>query len=79
MEKLGWKIIAIIFIILFAIIIGIFIWSYNYTSNETERTNICYYEFCKDYPQANYADNLCTCYDYDLLNNLQAVDYKYYT
>jgi regulatory protein YycI of two-component signal transduction system YycFG len=52
MEKLGWKITAIVFIILFILTWIYLIWAYIYVTNEEERTNICAYEFCKEYPQS---------------------------
>ena len=73
----NWKAIAIIFIILF-IASWIFIsWGIYLVNKDTERTNVCYYEICENYPQAFYDADLCICYDYDLFGNLQVVKQKY--
>lgn len=76
MEKTTWKIIAIFFFLLFIAETAFVAWSISLYYDEEEKTNICYYEFCKDYPEANLVDGVCICYDYDLLNNLIEADYK---
>ncbi len=67
MEKQGWKITAVIFIILFSCT---WIWAlysiYSYSAEE-ERYYECQYDFCGEYPAAELIDNICYCYDYDLL------------
>lgn len=78
MEKTAWKITAIILLVLLILETSLFVWGYLTAIKETEMTNLCAYDFCKKYPQSYYADGVCTCYDYDLLGNLQEVDYKYY-
>ena len=69
MDKTTWRLIAIIFIILFSVMVIWFTWSYIYVTQQEKLTNICYYEVCEDYPEANYEDHLCSCYDYDMLGN----------
>lgn len=78
MEKLGWKITAIVFIVLFTMIIFFIGWGVTLFYGDEERKNECYYEVCKDYPEAGYDSNsfLCTCYDYDTLGNYVESDYK---
>ena len=76
MEKTTWKIIAIVFMTLFIVETAFIGWSVSIYYDELEMTNECYYEFCKDYPTADLIDGICTCYDYDLLGDFEAVDYK---
>jgi len=76
MEKTFWKTIAIIFLVLFILETAYLVWAVSLYYTEVENTNVCYYEVCKDYPQAELSDGICTCYDYDLIGNLQAVDWK---
>ena len=78
MEKSGWKIIAVVFILLFLAETLFIIWGYHLVVNEEKKTMSCYYEVCKDYPDARYETqrSLCTCYDYDVLGQLMPVEYK---
>jgi len=63
MEKTGWKILAIIFIVLFG-------WGVYLVEEETKQTNLCYYEVCEGYVEALLSEGVCSCFEYDLLNNL---------
>jgi len=67
-----WRIIAIIFMILF--ILENLLIAYGVYLNISEENKImeCYYEICKDYPSADYDSdyNLCYCYDYDMMGGL---------
>lgn len=77
MEKTGWKVLAILFIILFVLetsFVGYAVHIYNV---ETENTNICYYDICGEYPDALYQEGVCSCYDYDVLGSLIIVDQEY--
>ena len=76
MEKTTWKIIAIIFIALFILETGYAITSIWYVVNQEQKTNECYYDVCKEYPQAEYTGGVCTCYDYDMIGDYVAVDWK---
>jgi hypothetical protein len=53
--------------------VGFVIWSVIYVDNETNKDQTCYYELCSDYADAIREGNLCHCYDYDLLGQLQLV------
>jgi len=70
MEKTFWKASAIIFFILFAILLTFIIWSVWYYGDEEAKTNECYYDICGDYPQAFYVNDVCSCYEYDLMGGL---------
>jgi len=65
-----WKIIAIIFIALFGLLLLYNIWGIISYYNEVEKTDICYYDVCNEYPQAILEGNICSCYDYDLTGDL---------
>jgi hypothetical protein len=65
MEKLGWKITAIVFISLFALLLAFNVWGYCLVIEEENAINDCYYNTCADYPEAWYEDGVCACYDLD--------------
>ena len=71
MEKLGWKILAIVFIVLFLIETSYLAWGLSLVITEEENTAECYYNICADYPQADYANKVCNCYDYDEENRYE--------
>jgi len=76
MEKTFWKTIAIIFLTLFILETAYCIWAVSAYYTEVENTNVCYYEFCKEYPEADYIGGVCRCYDYDLMGNIKPIDWK---
>lgn len=64
-ERNGWKIAAIIFIII-AIAEAIFIaWAYNYGTQAIENENECIINVCADYDTYFYDDyeSICYCYE----------------
>jgi len=65
MEKKGWKITAIIFIILFVVISLIFIALINYSLNVIEDENECSINICSEYESFyfDYSTNVCYCYN----------------
>lgn len=70
----GWKVTAIVFIILFLLIVGVFTIGYVMIQKEEKQTLQCYYDVCAEYPDASIEDGgLCICYDYDLLGELSIV------
>ncbi len=68
--KTNWKAIAIIFIILFTLLIVFGIWAVAYANHDLKQQNICFYDICSGYPDAYYFDQICECYDYDVIGNL---------
>jgi len=66
MEKNIWKALAIIFLCLFILETSFVVWSVKLVAYQEERANTCFYEICKEYEEANYIDNLCRCYTWDL-------------
>lgn len=76
-QKNKWKTIAIIFIILFILETSYIVYAVSVYNHKLKQTNDCYYNFCADYPDADYTDGVCTCYDYDVLGNEQPVNTRY--
>jgi len=77
MEKKGWKIIAIVFIAITAFIIFFNAVNYISYSREEAKMNECFYDICDIYPDADYAEDVCYCYDYSVLGELVVVDTEY--
>ena len=77
MEKYRWKIIAIIFFSLFILETSYLGLSFYYYFSELKKTNICYYDFCGEYPQALYESGVCSCYDYDVFGKLVVSKQEY--
>lgn len=75
--KNNWKSIAIIFIILFGLLLAYNLWAIGYVLSEEKKVNECFYDICEYYPDAEYDDNLCTCYDYDTFGDLIVAKQKY--
>jgi len=74
---MNWKIIAIIFMILFLIETSLVIWSFWYASRENERAYECLYDICSDNYDAWYEDEVCTCYDLDMFGEYVVSKTKY--
>ena len=66
---MNWKVIAIIFIVLFTCETTFFIWSINLAMVERRNTNECYYEICSENYQAEYREGACICYNLDNFGN----------
>ena len=73
---MNWKIIAIIFIILFVTLLSFNLWGMISYSHQKKMTRECYFDFCKNYSQAQLKDGVCYCYSPDVLGNLQIADTK---
>ena len=74
---MNYKTLAIVFICMFVSLLAFNIWSYYYVAAEEERTNVCWYDICGNYPEAYYLNNVCSCYDYGLLGELELVKEEY--
>lgn len=77
MEKPTWKTIAIIMFILLTIETAIFVWGFFIIADEENKMNECAYNICGEYPDAYYEDEICFCYDYSILGDLQVVKTEY--
>ena len=74
--KINWKVISIILLVIFVIENSFIIYSVTLVNKESKDTLVCYYETCKGYPEATFIDNLCTCYEKDVLGNLNPSNFK---
>ncbi len=73
-----WKTIAIIFIILSCVLIGLITYSTIDYYRYNKSYNDCLYNFCAEYPDAEYYENgVCECYDYDNLGQLYVAKTRY--
>ncbi|MCH7851037.1 MAG: hypothetical protein IH845_05330 [Nanoarchaeota archaeon] len=77
MKETNWKSIAITSMVTLLLILILLIWGFYLERAEEEKTYSCYYDICADYPEAVLDDPLCTCYEYDVLGNLQEVKTVY--
>lgn len=68
----AWKVIAIVLIILNLLFLLFYIIGTQSIKQEERQTSICYYDVCKDYPDASYdpETQVCDCYDYDVFGDL---------
>ncbi len=73
MEKQGWKITAIIFMVLFFSFFSLTMWGLVITEQEASLERHCFYNVCGEYPDAYYMNKVCTCYDYGVLGDLVEV------
>lgn len=67
--EIKWKIIAIVFMVLFFSTWAFISWGLWLNNRDLKQQNICYWDICGDYPEAEIVDNVCHCYDYDLLGD----------
>lgn len=59
---MSWKVVAIIFILLFVVeTIGV-IYVYKLGYNEIANENECMYNVCSDYDSFYYSSGMCYCY-----------------
>ena len=74
-----WRILAIIFIVLFAMLLIYNIYSVSVYNKSIKNQNICYYDICNNYTDAYYESTtqVCSCLNYDLLGNEQVVYTQY--
>lgn len=61
----GWKATAIIFMILFVLIVGFMVWAYTLAVEDVDRENECLYNVCSEEPYYIYYEfeKVCECYD----------------
>ena len=59
-----WKVVAIIFIILFILETLLIIWAYNYANDIIEQENNCAYNICENYESYSFDEyeGMCYCY-----------------
>jgi len=63
MEKKGWKILAIIFIIISILEFSSIVWAWNYATDSIEKENECMYNICSGYDTYYFDDfdSMCFC------------------
>lgn len=74
--KINWKVLSIILIMILVLENVFIIYSINLVDKEKKDTLVCYYDVCKDYPQSTFVDNLCTCYEKDILGNFNPAHFE---
>ena len=67
---INWKIIAVIFIVLFIVETSFVAWSIITVEIEEKKNKECLYDICSEYPEAIYQDGVCYCYTYDMYGEL---------
>ena len=72
-----WKVIAIVFITLFIFQNLFIVFSFMSVSAEERQIKECFYEICEDYLDADLVDDICYCYDYDVLGELYVAKEKW--
>ena len=77
MKPKTWKILAIVFMSLFILETAWMCWGYYIYYDELDKTNICYYDICENYPQAYYMENVCECYEVGVLGDFEVVKQEY--
>ena len=73
---INWKIVAIVFMVLFISLLGVEIIGLILLEQEENRRNECYYEICEEYPDAWLEEKVCSCYDYNVEGELSVVKTK---
>jgi len=66
---MNWKVIAIVFIILFALETAWLGFGLYILMQEEAEAKECWYEICGEYPEALVENGVCFCYDYDVLGD----------
>lgn len=77
MDKEKWKTIAIIVLILFIIENLIIGYGFYINKQEIEKQNMCFYDVCSESYDAIYENDICTCYDLDMLGDYMVTKEKY--
>ncbi len=64
----GWKVVAIIFIILFILETLFLVLAFSYAVDSLKKENECVYNICKDYDGYDFnIDDICSCYENGVL------------
>ena len=77
MEKSGWKRLALVELVLILVFIGLMIIGTYAIEKEERMQNECYYDICSTNEEAYLLEEVCYCYDYDLMGELQVTDQRY--
>lgn len=63
--------------ILFIALLAFNVWGVLIILDEEDKINTCYYDICSESIDAVYDDNICICYDYDMMGNLITTKTEY--
>lgn len=74
---MNWKILAIVFMVLFTLETLYVVWSFWYYTKEEQRTYECYYDICSENYDAHYDGEVCTCYDLDVFGEYSIAKTEY--
>ena len=77
MNKSTWKAVAIVSIVVLIVLLISAMLIIRSADKELEKENLCYYEICGGYPDVDYQDKVCTCYDYDIVGYLIVAKTQY--
>jgi len=61
----GWKVTAIIFIVISLLQFLVFAWAFNYGTQIIEKENECSINICSDYSAYYYDEYISVCYCYE--------------
>jgi len=66
----GWKIAAVIFIVLFVLETLFLAWAFSVSRDEIEKERKCAYDVCQEYNTYSYDSdtNLCECWDESIIS-----------
>ena len=70
MEKTIWKTLAIISWVLFILLIVFICWGMYLNAQDEDKINECYYGICGNHADAEFINDICYCYEYDILGYL---------
>jgi hypothetical protein len=58
-----WRTLAIVFMTLFIVETAIVAWGVMIVNQEQDNINMCHYDICGDYLDADLVDGVCFCYE----------------
>ena len=70
---INWKVLTIILLVVIILENLFFAWGYYLVVQDENNYNECAYEICADYPQAYFENEICSCYDYSMLGDLEII------
>jgi len=71
-KKTGWKVVAIIFLILFVAESSFWIWAINWGYEHNRKESLCSLE-CSQYTLYRYEEEICSCLNINNYGDVEAV------
>jgi len=65
MQKKGWKVLAIILLIVVIAETGLIVWAYNKGVEDIRNEEVCAYEICEEYNSYQYDSYYQICYCFE--------------